>query len=110
MLNAHLALALLCAAPLAATTGCTTLTAGNVQLRTDQAFLTAQIAFKTMQQIALAGVKSGAISGAMKTRVIALVNEGQRYENEAYATRSAASLAGLAGTVKALSDLGIGKD
>jgi len=109
VLNARLALALFCAAPLA-TTGCVTPTAGNVQLRADQAFLTAQIAFKSLQQIALAGVKSGAISGATKARVIALVNEGQRYENEAYATRSATSLAGLTGTVKALSDLGIGKD
>lgn len=98
----------LCAAPIGLT-GCATLNAQTVQLRTDQAFLTAQVAFKSLQQIVLAGVQSGALTGATKAKAIALINEGQRYENQAYAARDAASITGLISTIKALSDLGIGK-
>lgn len=104
-----LAFAFASAAPMAVG-GCATLTAGNVQLRTDQAFLSAQVAFRSLQQIATAGIKSGAITGARKNQIIDLIVKGQEYENIAYQTRSSANISALAGTVQALTNLGIGKD
>lgn len=104
-----LAFALASAAPMALG-GCATLTAGNVQMSADKAFLSAQVAFHSLQQIATAGIKSGAITGTRKNQIIDLIVKGQEYENTAYQTRNSASIAALAGTVQALANLGLGKD
>lgn len=104
-----LAFALVTAAPMAVG-GCATLTAGNVTISADKAFLSAQVAFHSLQQIATAGIKSGAITGDRKNQIIDLIVKGQEYENTAYQTRSAASIAGLTNTIQDLANLGIGKD
>lgn len=90
------------AVPLA---GC--VTPGTVQLDAHKALVTAQISFKTVQQIALAGIRSGTITGATKERVISLIVEGQKYENAAYAG-DVAAVRNLTSIVAALQALGIG--
>lgn len=99
------ALLALSAAPLA---GCVTATtAGTVQLDAHKALVTAQIAFKTTQQLALAGIKSGVIAGPLKAKVIALIVQGQRYEDAAY-TGDVTAVRNLTSIVAGLQALGIG--
>jgi len=84
-------LSLAAAWALLALAGCAT--TGTVRLDADKAFLTAQIGFESLQQAALAGIQSGAISGDAKARVIALNDKGVRLEAEGYAARQAANAA-----------------
>lgn len=89
--------------------GCATLgqTAGTVTLTVDESFLTAQVSFKSLQQVALAGIQSGAFTGATKAKIIDLVDQGQALENTAYATRTSATVTALTGVVSQLTALGV---
>jgi hypothetical protein len=84
---------------------CTTTSTGiaTVSLDASKAMVTAQISFKTLQQVALAGVQSGAIKGPLKAQVIALVDKGQDYENRAYQAQQAGQSS--AGAITALTDI-----
>lgn len=101
-----IALALVASVPLA---GCATLgqTAGTVTLTVDKSFLTAQVSFKSLQEIALAGIQSGAFTGTTKARIIDLVDRGQALENAAYTTRNSATVTALTDVVTQLTALGV---
>lgn len=99
MRPSYLVAAAVCVMPMA---GCATAT-----LNADKSFVATQASFLTLQQVALAGIKSGTITGATKNRVIDLIVEGQRYENLAYQTRSLAALAGLTSVINRLTAEGV---
>lgn len=103
MRKIFLPLALLIAAP--TVSACSTVQSGQVVIATDKAYVTAQAAFVSFQQAAIAGIKSGVIKGATKAKVIDLVDRGQVIENRLYATRNAADVIALTGIVSDLAKL-----
>lgn len=82
-------------------------TANRVVLSVDAGYASSETAFVAMQNAAIAGIRSGAISGATKARVIDLLNQGQVINDRLYATRSAADIVLLTGIVTQLTALGI---
>lgn len=82
--------------------------AGSVELKVDQGVVVTEMAFKTAQQLALAGIQSGVIAGATKDQVIALNDKGQAIEDQIVAGRDVAlNVAALAAVVQQLSQLGV---
>jgi hypothetical protein len=83
-------------------------TTNKVQLDTDKAIILGETSFIAMKQVALAGIQSGAISGATKNRVIDLVDQGQGYENAIVAGNNVAgNIAALSAVIAQLGQLGV---
>lgn len=77
----------------------------SVKLDVDRAFVVAELGFQSVQQTALAGVRSGTITGAEKERVIGLVEQAQQAEDSAIAARRLADTAAEAAALSRLAAL-----
>jgi len=83
-------------------------TTNSVQLDADKAIILGETSFIAVKQIALAGIQSGAITGDTKAKVIALVDQGQAYENEIVAGNNVASnITALSSVISQLGQLGV---
>lgn len=59
-------------------------TVSQIRLDADKALVVAQTALLSAQQTALAGIRSGAITGERKNRIIDLLADAKQYETTAY--------------------------
>lgn len=89
-----------------ALSACTT--TNSVQLDADKAIILGETSFIAVKQVAIAGIQSGAITGATKDHVIALVDQGQVYENDIVAGNNiAGNIASLSSVIAELGQLGV---
>jgi hypothetical protein len=80
-------------------------TTGTVALDADKAFLTADVAFKSAQQVVLAGIQSGTITGDTKAQVIAIMDKGAVAETAGFTAEQAANSVDEATAVTSLTTL-----
>jgi hypothetical protein len=100
---ALLAIGLVAGALFLSLPGCASTSA--VRLDVDRAFVVAELGFQSAQETALAGVQSGAVTGDARARTIDLIEQGQRYEDDAVAARHLANYAGEAAALTKLASI-----